>query len=51
MINKKLLSDSIILFFFSISVLPSTSCSFNDDINITISAGVLRNTWGNIGLG
>ena len=48
---KKGLVIAVILLFISVSVIPSTSASLDSDVEITISAGVLRKSWGNIGIG
>ena len=48
---KKGLVFAVILLFLSVSVIPSTPALLDDDVKITISAGVLRKSWGNIGIG
>lgn len=39
---KKLLAVAIMILFIGMSIIPSISASLDDDIEITISAGVLR---------
>jgi hypothetical protein len=47
---KKCFIGGIIFLLLSVSI-PVTSASSNEDIKVYISAGVLREKWGRVGLG